>query len=298
MLIACNECGHQYDAGDLPVGSKFLCHCGIYLRVPTVRAREAIIAHCSSCGGHLENDAKSCGFCGSEVAAVDRNLGPICPHCYSRMLKGASFCSSCGVAIRAETLHSGATELDCPRCRTPMMKRRVHHGSFAECFDCGGIWLGDEFFEGIVQERDREAVGAAIVAQSKHDLSGSLPEIDQVRYVPCPVCQQLMNRKNFAEISGVIIDWCKGHGYWFDAFELEQILAFVSSGGLDRSRTRQLDQARRRAEAAAKRAASSAPDMSGSVLIEGFEPRRDIGPSGAEILESVIEFIGGLFKRR
>jgi hypothetical protein len=44
----------------------------------------------------------------------------------------------------------------------------------------------------------------------------------------------MMHRKNFARISGVILDWCRPHGTWLDANELEQISAFVVAGGMDR----------------------------------------------------------------
>ena len=59
-----------------------------------------------------------------------------------------------------------------------------------------------------------------------------------------------MHRKNFGGGSGVIIDWCRGHGYWFDATELEKIMAYVRAGGLDRARERQIEDARREAERA------------------------------------------------
>jgi len=47
------------------------------------------------------------------------------------------------------------------------------------------------------------------------------------RYVPRPQCQQLMNRKNFAETSGAIVDVCKPHGIWLDRDELGRIIQFV-----------------------------------------------------------------------
>lgn len=51
-----------------------------------------------------------------------------------------------------------------------------------------------------------------------------------VRYVPCPVCAQTMNRRNFGRISGILVDECPNHGTWFDAGELEQSMAFAGSG--------------------------------------------------------------------
>jgi Zn-finger nucleic acid-binding protein len=45
----------------------------------------------------------------------------------------------------------------------------------------------------------------------------------------------MMNRQNFARISGVIIDLCRGCGVWLDNQELERILKFVQGGGIERS---------------------------------------------------------------
>jgi len=48
-----------------------------------------------------------------------------------------------------------------------------------------------------------------------------------------------MNRINFAGCSGVVIDWCKEHGTWFDHSELRQVVEFVQAGGLKKSRERE-----------------------------------------------------------
>jgi Zn-finger nucleic acid-binding protein len=53
-----------------------------------------------------------------------------------------------------------------------------------------------------------------------------------VRYLRCPVCHEPMQRMNFGQKSGVVVDACKLHGTWFDAGELDAVLAFVAEGGL------------------------------------------------------------------
>jgi Zn-finger nucleic acid-binding protein len=58
-------------------------------------------------------------------------------------------------------------------------------------------------------------------------------------YRPCPKCGELMNRFNFANCSGVILDACKPHGVWFDADELRRIVSFIRGGGLDMARSRE-----------------------------------------------------------
>jgi Zn-finger nucleic acid-binding protein len=50
-----------------------------------------------------------------------------------------------------------------------------------------------------------------------------------------------MNRKNFAKISGVIIDECKPHGIWLDGGELELIRTFIADGGLERAQNKQIE---------------------------------------------------------
>jgi len=53
-----------------------------------------------------------------------------------------------------------------------------------------------------------------------------------------------MHRRNYASISGIVIDVCRKHGIWLDHSELEKVLDFVRAGGLDRSRMRELERLR------------------------------------------------------
>ncbi|HUE42870.1 MAG TPA: zf-TFIIB domain-containing protein [Candidatus Sulfotelmatobacter sp.] len=63
-----------------------------------------------------------------------------------------------------------------------------------------------------------------------------------IRYVPCPVCHELMNRVQFAHCSHVIVDVCKSHGTWFDKDELRRAVQFIRAGGLEKTRAQQLEQ--------------------------------------------------------
>jgi Zn-finger nucleic acid-binding protein len=89
----------------------------------------------------------------------------------------------------------------------------------------------------------REIAGLAVTRRARRSALG----ISTVRYVPCPSCGQLMNRKNFGGESGVVVDVCSAHGTWFDEGELPRVLAFVESGGLALSQARKRE--RERAEA-------------------------------------------------
>jgi Zn-finger nucleic acid-binding protein len=65
-------------------------------------------------------------------------------------------------------------------------------------------------------------------------------------YRKCPVCETVMNRRNFGKRSGVIVDTCREHGHWFDAHELDRILRWIRQGGEETVRRRAQDEARHR----------------------------------------------------
>jgi Zn-finger nucleic acid-binding protein len=197
--------------------------------------------HCSSCGGKLAAGAARCGYCGGTVSARDRGLGPACPECFARLAPDAGFCSDCGVRIEPAALGAVSASATCPRCRGALVVREGPAGGFTECPGCGGIWLDSRVFARILETRDAAPVVGAFEGDRPSQRTSAAGE---VRYVPCPVCGRLMNRKQFAERSGVIIDWCRGHGFWFDADELEKVVEFVRSGGLDEARQRAIEKAK------------------------------------------------------
>jgi Zn-finger nucleic acid-binding protein len=103
-----------------------------------------------------------------------------------------------------------------------------------ECLACGGLWVDPPSFERICAEREEQAVVLRADLPVPNVLA---PRAD--RYWPCPACGHLMNRQNFARLSGVIVDVCKGHGVWFNAGELQAIVEFIRAGGMERSRAQQ-----------------------------------------------------------
>lgn len=107
-----------------------------------------------------------------------------------------------------------------------------------ECGRCEGIWVGVDELQQICAEREKQAAVLGMPAPPEETVE---PE-KQIRYVPCPVCHQLMNRVNFAHCSHVIVDVCKSHGTWFDKSELRRTVEFIRAGGLERARAQQLQQ--------------------------------------------------------
>lgn len=251
MLIACPACHRQYDVSSFEPGARVRCFCGESCVVPSPKARQVQMLHCSSCGGRLADGAKRCEYCDAEVMLRDRGLGDVCPECFSRLFVGGSYCTTCGVAIRPEVVHKALSSLACPRCKHVLTLRESETASFTECIACGGLWLDADTFERLKAERV-----AAAVPRPGGTAPGRAPtprpEPD-VRYLPCPVCADLMNRKNFALTSGVILDWCRRHGFWFDGGELEAVLRFVDEGGLARAEVREHERRLRELETAARK---------------------------------------------
>ena len=161
-----------------------------------------------------------------------------CPSCFDIMFKGAKFCSSCGAKVSRTDL-SEEVPCACPRCRVVMKPIAIGHTSLRECSKCEGSWVDNDMLQRICADRERQAavLGMAHVVT---DL-GNRP-IEKVRYLPCPVCLQLMHRVNFAKCSHVIIDVCKQHGTWLDKDELRRIVEFIQAGGMDK--VREMDIAR------------------------------------------------------
>jgi len=164
-------------------------------------------------------------------------------------------CASCGAPLPAKSIkccHCGAlSDLDlrtvhrsvastaasdrkCPRCETLMesVDLGLDGGFFIErCDRCLGLFFDPGELEHVlgvsgqnVHEVDRRRLDVMIAEEYK-DVR------EQVKYVKCPVCSALMNRRIFGAKSGVIVDSCRHHGIWLDGGELAQIVKWAKAGG-------------------------------------------------------------------
>jgi Zn-finger nucleic acid-binding protein len=107
-----------------------------------------------------------------------------------------------------------------------------------ECPQCAGLWADAASLEQITSAREQQA--AVLSMPGSHTETVDVEK--NIRYLPCPVCQKLMNRANFARCSYVIVDVCRPHGTWFDKDELRRAVEFIRSGGMEKARTRQLEE--------------------------------------------------------
>ncbi len=242
-LISCPRCARQFDVGDLRFGECVRCLCGETLRWIERAAHDPVRRRCPHCGAPCPAEARACSYCQGEIQLDDRGLAEVCPACFARLLRGARFCMECGVAIQPQVLHSLPVELDCPRCRSRLRRRSLGPSDVIECSSCAGLWLTHEVIQRLVARAESDDHDGLDLPQAPAQIDASA---HVQGYVPCVACRELMQRRNFAGSSGVIVDVCGHHGVWFDHRELEQVLGFVRQGGLRRAREREVARAEQR----------------------------------------------------
>jgi Zn-finger nucleic acid-binding protein len=197
---------------------------------------------CPACGAGVSSESTRCNFCGVALATI------ACPVCFGMMFAGAKFCAHCGAQGARSEGPGGETRL-CPRCKAGMKAVTVGTTSLLECSACEGIWVDVATLQQICAEREKQA---AVMELPAHPDEAAHLEAN-IRYLPCPICHNLMNRVNFAHCSHVIVNVCKAHGTWFDKDELRRTVEFIRGGGLEKARAQELAQIkdeRRQLEAA------------------------------------------------
>jgi Zn-finger nucleic acid-binding protein len=219
--------------------------------------------NCPNCGAATSEEAPLCQFCGSRLATV------ACPSCFAMMFLGSKHCQRCGAAAAIRKLEASG-EHKCPRCRTALASITLGSTSVLECERCLGIWLDVPSFEKICTDREQQA---AVLGTASAAPSPASPATSKVKYVPCPMCSQLMNRINFARCSGVVVDVCKGHGSWFDRDELSRIVEFIRHGGLEASRMRDKEEIQEERRRLAEQQAQAQRKMSGIGTLDDEEYR-------------------------
>lgn len=234
LIVACERCARQYDASRRTVGSRFRCACGEVLTVPRPSSHEAAVVRCSSCGAPRQGQKNACSFCGADFTLHERDLDTICPHCMARISGRARFCHACATPVLVAAAAGSPTDHPCPACGDgkKLASRRLGEQAIAalECGTCGGLWIGNETFRLLAERARTEALSPREHGAPSQAESAPPPQQGSF-YRNCPRCGRLMHRQNYGRRSGVILDVCKEDGVWFDAQELERVLAWVRRGG-------------------------------------------------------------------
>jgi Zn-finger nucleic acid-binding protein len=184
------------------------------------------------CGAAAATDATRCEHCGARLATVS------CPACFGMMFLGQKFCPHCGAKADRQDATEPAKPEPCPRCQTNMDAVVLGGSTVRECPKCEGLWTDTETLREICTNQEKQSAVLGMPAQLPTNEGVAIEQ--QIRYLRCPVCADLMNRVNFANFSGVIVDVCRQHGTWFDHDELRRIVEFIRAGGMDKARQREI----------------------------------------------------------
>jgi Zn-finger nucleic acid-binding protein len=188
---------------------------------------------CPSCGAGVSKAAPCCAYCGSEVV-LPKPKGAVGP------ADRRTFCTRCGqlypsAAARCPRCPPASDEergTHCPRCGGTLEAKKIGGSRVDRCAACGGHWFDGDEIEHAVDVTTR---GAA--REEASSLKGGLPAWKQptedVRYLCCLRCRELMTRRQAVPRAGIVIDVCRKHGVWFDRGEFEHFVAFVRAGGLE-----------------------------------------------------------------
>ncbi len=227
MIIECPRCQSRYDSSLKRPGAPIPCRCGQIFYTPRL-PNLAKASNCPNCGGAASPDQNQCDYCGVYLAFAR------CPACFSiAPYQGAKFCAECGDSLLqpAKMATESNRKFPCPRCTTdkhkviPLERKKIGTHTIDSCSQCSGVWLDHTILDKLLAQGNAQKSSQAVLGKSParvHDLPRH-----KVRYLSCPECEQLMNRRNFARKSGIIVDECSAHGIWFDRQELAAAIQFV-----------------------------------------------------------------------
>ncbi len=179
-----------------------------------------------------------------------------CNSCSAPLLANTNRCRYCNTRndVDLHALHSHSTprsesERICPECNKAMqtIDLKIDGELLIEhCNQCYGLF----FDPGEIEKLLEHSVSNVFGVNFKHllNINKDRYQRKKIKYVPCPVCQVLMNRVNFGRRSGVVIDHCRKHGVWLDSGELTHLLEWKKAGGqlLDKQSDRQSNKKRKR----------------------------------------------------
>jgi Zn-finger nucleic acid-binding protein len=186
---------------------------------------EALVFQCPVCGAFARAGERSCRHCSTQLATLR------CQHCFDLSYPGDLHCRGCGRELGLLP-HDEASDALCPDCQKPLRSFKASIGLLQACEGCGAQMVSNDLLRALVEER--EALGRAVATLAEAPRGNPLDSA--VRYRGCPICRDMMNRKNFGGTSGIIVDVCAKHGTFFDAGELPRVLVFVRRGGLAKAR--------------------------------------------------------------
>lgn len=109
--------------------------------------------------------------------------------------------------------------MNCPNCKDILIVLELDEVEIDFCTSCNGIWLDSGELELLVEDNDKSDFKKIFIPHN--GINEKLKK--------CPRCKKKMNKVEVGEKEKIVLDECKkGHGFWFDADELQSVINKVS----------------------------------------------------------------------
>ena len=162
----------------------------------------------------------------------------LCPGCGNEVLDPTK-CAVCKAgrgAASAKTRREERSHYDsrcsCPRCNEYLEEQSWEGTATLSCPNCRGTFFPGNALETVL-DKLRATVDPVdadtVLREFKDRFTRQLP--NAVRYKGCPVCAEVMIRRAYGTVSGVIIDLCSDHGSWVDESQFAALADFICRGG-------------------------------------------------------------------
>lgn len=207
------------------------------------------MARCASCNARLSKDELLCDYCSvrsnldlqAKASAQSCIVVPRCTRCAAPLRPRVPECRFCGLHNDLDLSDTASYEFsdvetvrECPQCHQEFRKIELKFEKSIQverCDQCFGMFFGPRVVEHVLDH------GVSHVNEINHKLLDNVNrdryrKDNVVTYRKCPVCGQLMGRRNFGYRSGVVIDHCQFHGVWLDNGELRHLLEWKKAGGV------------------------------------------------------------------
>lgn len=153
-----------------------------------------------------------------------------CPSCGKPTSAKALRCVHCGGSIVATTTRGQHQAVVCPRCGDGTDVVRLGALELDLCRGCGGLWFDRGELEQL-RHAATDVVTANQVVEALKVLQQHKRSVDVSSYLDCPVCGQGMARKNYRDVSGIMLDRCTSHGTFLDRDEAVRLIELIRDGG-------------------------------------------------------------------
>ncbi len=232
MSRLCKQCGNTIESDE----ECRVCAAGrgFQRKPPTPEPAKRRTTICSVCGNEIV-PGESCAVCAAGRGfqkKVERKEA-LCPTC-GNVVANVQECPVClsGRAPQRARRREEAKGPACPRCREALEEQQWEEVLVLMCPTCQGALFPVGGLEGTL-DKLRQGVESASLADVLNEFrtraGGVMPAA--VRYKSCPRCRGTMTRRNYAGVSGVIVDFCGRDGTWVDQAAFSQLAEFITKGG-------------------------------------------------------------------